>query len=166
MEQLGKVGFTGQYDFELWRDGVMLDTWSEKNLIPTEGLNNILGVSLHADAQNVAWYMGIGSGNYTVDPTDAAVNIATRTTEIITYSGNRPQVVFAVPVFGSITNAANKVTFTFNAPIATITNAFVMSTSTGSAGVILSSLKLVTAKTGFASGDQLVVAFTMTAASV
>lgn len=166
MEQLGKVGFTGRYDFALWRDGVLLDEWSEHNLIPTEGLNSVLGVSLHADAQNVAWYMGIGSGNYTVDPTDAASNIVARVTEITTYAGNRPQVVFAAASAGSITNSASKATFTFNASVATVTNAFIMSAATGSAGILLSSLKLATAKTGFVSGDQLVVAFTMTAASV
>lgn len=159
-------GFKGVYEFEHVRDGKVLAKWSETNLIPTEGLNSFLGVNLHADAQNPAWYMGIGSGNYTVQPTDTAATIAGLVTEITTYTGNRPQVVFAAPAAASITNSANKATFTLNAVVATITNAFIMSAATGNVGVLLSSLKLATARTGLASGDQLIVTFTMTAASV
>lgn len=166
MKHTAKVGFKGLYHFEHRRDGVVLDEWDDENLIPTEGLNSVLGVSLHADAQITAWYMGIGSGNYTVDPTDTGANIVARVTEITAYAGNRPAVVFAAPAAGSTDNSASKVTFTFNAPVATVTNAFVNSAATGNAGKLLSSLKLGTAKTGFASGDQLVVTFTMTAASV
>lgn len=166
MEQISKVGFKGVYEFEHWRAGVLLDKWVDENLIPTEGLNSVLGVSLHADAQNVAWYMGLGSGNYTVDPTDAAANIVARVTEVVAYSGNRPAVVFAAPTAGSITNSASKATFTINAPVATVTNAFVTSNATGNGGTLMSSLKLGTAKTGFVSGDQIVATFTMTAASV
>ena len=166
MESIAKLGFAATYHFEHIRDGITLDEWDDHNLIPTEGLNSVLGVSVHADAQILAWYMGLGSGNYTVDPTDTGANIVARVTEITTYTGNRPVIVFSAPAAGSTDNSASKVTFTFNAPVATVTNAFVNSAATGNGGKLLSSLKLATAKTGFASGDQLVVTFTLTAASV
>lgn len=160
------VAFKGIYKFEHWRDGCLLDAWADKNLIPTESLNSMLGIHMHADAQLVAWYMGLGSGNYTADPTDTAANIVARVTEVVAYAGNRPAVTFAAAAAGAITNSAAKATFTVNAPIATVTNAFIVSTATGSGGTILSSIKLATAKTGFVSGDQIVVTYTMTAASV
>jgi hypothetical protein len=166
MNVQGKLGFKGTYTFEHWRGDRLLDRWEDSNLIPTEGLNSMLGVGVHADAQITAWYMGIGSGNYTVDPTDTGANIVARVTEITAYTGNRQQVVFAAPAAGSTDNSASKVTFTFNNTVATVTNAFVNSAATGNGGKLLSSLKLGTAKTGFATGDQLVVTFTLTAASV
>jgi hypothetical protein len=166
MDMQGKVGFMGNYHFEHFRDGVLLDEWDDKNLIPTEGLNSVLGVALHADTQIIAWYLGLGSGNYTVDPTDTGANIVARVTEITAYSGNRPVITFSAPAAGSTDNSAAKVTFTFNNTVATVTNAFVDSAATGNGGKLLSSLKLGVAKTGFATGDQLVVTFTMTAASV
>lgn len=166
MEQIEAIGFKGTYTFEHWRNGKQLRAWEDSNLIPTEGLNHVLGAVLHADAQNVAWYLGLGSGNYTVAASDTAANIVARVTEITTYAGNRPAVVFAAAAAGSITNSASKATFTFNAAVATVTNAFMMSAATGSVGTLFSSLKLGTAATGFVSGDQLVVTFTATAASV
>ena len=166
METIGKVGFKGLYHFEHMRKGVLLDAWDDENLIPTEGLNSVLGVSVHADTQILAWYMGIGSGNYTVDASDTGANIVARVTEITDYTGNRQAIVFSAPAAGSTTNSASKVTFTFSNTVATVTNAFVDSAATGNGGKLLSSLKLATAKTGFASGDQLVVTFTLTAASV
>lgn len=161
-----KVGLQGNYHFEHFRNGVMLDAWDDTNLIPVEGLNSVLGVSVHSDAQITAWYMGLGSGNYTVDASDTGANIVARVTEITAYTGNRQLVVFSAPAAGSSDNSASKVTFTFNNTVATVTNAFVDSAATGNGGKLLSSLKLGTAKTGFAAGDQLVVTFTLTAASV
>lgn len=165
MEQKTLLSVKTLYEFEHRRDGVLLDSWADSNLVPTEGLNSVLGVFLAAAAQSAAWYVGLGSGNYTVAATDAAANIVARVTEITTYTGNRPAITFAAPAAGSITNAASKITFTFNAAVATITNAFIINAATGSAGVLFSSLKLATAKTGFVSGDQLVVTVTVTAAS-
>ena len=156
----------GLYHFTHTRNGVIVQEWDEENLIPTEGLNSILGVCLYGQTQLLNWYMGIGSGNYTVAATDTAATIAGLTTEITTYTGNRQAVVFAAPSAGVISNSASPVVFTFNASVATVTNAFVMSAATGSTGTLLSSLKLATPRTGFLSGDQLTATFTLTATSV
>lgn len=161
-----KFALAGKYSFEHIRDGVVIDAWEDSNLIPLEGINGVLGVGFHAAAQQTAWYMGIGSGNYTADATDTGANIAARVTEITTYAGNRPQVVFGAPAAGSISNSASKVTFTFSAPVATVTNLFIVSAATGNAGLITSSLKLATAKTGFGAGDVLLTTYTLSGTSV
>ena len=167
MEQKGKTGFSGQYHFEIWREGKCIDSWDEYNLIPDEGLNSVLGVYCHGDAQIITWYMGITSGVYTPAVSDTGANIVARATEITTYAeATRHAVTFAAPAAKAITNAAARATFTMNAG-ATINGAFVVSTSTKSAitGTLLSSLALGVPK-AVVAGDQVLATFTLSAASV
>lgn len=167
---ISAAGFSGKYHFEHLRDGIVIDEWDEDNLIPTEGLNFVLNVLTQSGTAKLNnWYMGIGTGNYTVAATDTGANItgAGRANETSSYDeAARPAVTLAASTAGSVTNSANKATFTANAGI-TVTNAFVVSTSPKGdvAGTLLSSLKLSVSKT-LASADQLVATFTLTAASV
>lgn len=166
MKQSGKAGFVGTYHFKHIRNGRVVAQWKERNLIPDQGLNYLLSVGLVAGTQIPAWYMGLGSGTYTPAAGDLASNIVARTTEITAYAGNRPAVSFAAASADSTTSAASPANFTFNAGVATVTNAFIISAATGSVGTLLSSLLLATPRTGFLSGDILQASYTMTAASV
>ena len=44
------------------------------NLIPTEGLNHIIGVALNQATQKLAFYLGLFSGDVTVQPTWTGAN--------------------------------------------------------------------------------------------
>lgn len=165
--------FMGNYHFDHVRDGVVIDSWDEKNLIPTEGLNFILNVLSQAATTKIStWYVGIGTGNYTVTAADtgtgaAWIGSATKAIETSAYTeATRGLLVLPAATAAALTNSASKITFTANATI-TITNAFVLSTGTkgDATGVLLSSLKLGTSKT-LSSAEQLVVTFTLSATSV
>lgn len=170
MDASGVIGCKGVYQFEHVRGGVVIDSWSDENLVPLEGLNFILNVlAISATSKINTWYLAIGTGNYTVAATDTGANIvgAGRANESSAYTeATRPALVLPASTAGVLTNSASKATFTANAGI-TVTNAFVVSTSpkADATGTLLSSLKLGTAKT-LVSGDQLVVTFTLTATSV
>lgn len=167
---ISAAGFSGKYHFEHIRNGMVIDEWDDNNLIPTEGLNFVLNVLTQAATTKInTWYVAIGTGNYTVAATDTAANIVGvgRANESSLYAeATRPAVTLTASTVASVTNSAAKATFTANAGVV-VTNAFVVSTSPKGdvAGTLLSSLKLGTAKT-LASADQLVVTFTLTAASV
>lgn len=164
------TGLNGKYSFEHIRNGVVIDAWEDNNLIPLEGLNFIMNVLTQAATSKInTWYVGIGTGNYTVASTDTGANIvgAGRANESSAYAeATRPALVLPAATTGAVTNAASKATFTANAGI-TVTNAFVLSTSpkADATGTLISSLKLGTSKS-LESGDKLVVTFTLTATSV
>lgn len=162
----GVAGFKGTYEFAIVRDGKVIDHWIDTNLIPTEGLNHILNVLTQvATAKVAAWYMGIGTGNYTATAADANATIGTAIAETIQYTGGARKPVTIAPSTAAAL-VGTPVTFACNVvgPI-TITNAIISSTSVQGAGVLLSSLKLATAKT-LAQDEQLVATFTLSAASV
>ena len=164
------AGFTGNYHFEHVRNGEVIDTWDDHNLIPLEGLNFIMNVLANAATAKInTWHVSIGTGNYIVASTDTGANIvgAGRANESILYAeATRPALVLPASTLGILTNTASKATFTANAAVV-VTNAFVVSTSPKAdvTGTLLSSLKLTVSKS-LVSGDQLVVTFTLTATSV
>jgi len=159
------AGFRGMYSFEHVRNGEIIDTWSQPNLIPTEGLNYILDLLFQAGtSKQLGWYMGLGTGGHTPAATDTAANLPTLVVETSAYTGTRPSVVMLSASGGAATNSASKATFTFTSAV-TLTNAFVVSTATGTTGVALSSLAISPSKV-MASGDQLIVTFSFSATSV
>ena len=164
------AGFKGVYHFEHIRDGVVIDSWREENLIPTEGLNFILNVLTQAATTKInTWYLALGTGAYAVAATDTGANIVGvgRANETLLYSeATRVALVLPASTAAALTNTASKATFTASAGV-TITNAFVTSTSpkADTTGTLLSSLQLGASKV-LATADQLVVTFTLSAASV
>lgn len=167
---ISKTTFSGNYKFEHLRNGAVIDAWEDNNLIPTQGLNFILNVLTQAATTKIStWYLGIGTGNYTVTAGDtgAAIPGVGAANESSAYAeATRPAVTFVASTAATTNNSAAKATFTANGAV-TVTNAFLVSTAPkgDTNGTLLSSLKLATAKT-LASGDQLIVTFTLTAASV
>lgn len=114
-----KIG--GIFEVEAWKpDGTL--AWREKchNVVTNEGLNHILNVVLNAATPITTWYCSLVESNTTP--------IATLTYAVPTYdeigSGDvkaptttRQEYIEATSTSQSITNSANKASFTMNASI-------------------------------------------------
>lgn len=156
----------GQYHGTLIRDGKVIDEWVDDNLVVNEGLNSLLGVMLNGDTQMTSWYMGVFEGNYTPVSSDAAASIASNSTESSAYtSSTRIPYQPASPSGQSITNSANRATFTFNAT-KTIYGAFLASSATigGTTGVLFGAARFSASKP-VQNNDQLLLTYTFSAAS-
>jgi hypothetical protein len=157
----------GRFDFELVRDGEVIDRWSEHNIVVNEGLNHILGVEFNGATQIGTWYIGVFEGNYTPVATVTAATITAASTECTAYDeATRVAYDEAAPSSQSITNSASKATFTFNAT-KTIYGAFLVSASAKSAtsGTLFSAARFSSSK-AVVDDDQLLVTYTLSASSV
>lgn len=148
------------------REGEVIDEWEDHNLVVNEGLNSVLGIMFHGDTQISTWYLGLFEGNYTPVATVTAATITAASTECTAYDeSTRVEYNEAAAASQSITNSANRATFTFNAT-KTIYGAFLVSASAKSAttGTLFSAARFSTAKS-VVSTDQLLLTYTFAAAS-
>lgn len=165
-KELASLKVGGVFSFELVRDGKVIDTWEEKNRVVNEGLNYLLSTSLGGGTQELTFYVGIYQGNYTPIATDAASNIALNATECTSYNEvTRPEWVDADSSTQEITNTASKAQFTISAT-ETIYGAFLISDNTisGTTGTLFAASKFSSSRSVVA-GDQLLVTYTVIAAS-
>ena len=147
------------------------ETLSEEdiaNLVVNQGLNHILGVEFDGQTAKPNWYLGIFQGNYSPVASDTAATIYGNATECSSYtSATRPPWTPAAPSGQSITNAANPAIFTFNANV-TIYGAFLTSLATigggGGSDILFAAAAFANSK-AVSSGDQLLVTYTLNAAS-
>lgn len=156
----------GVFTYQHFREGVLIDEWSDPNLVTNEGLNSLLGIMFHADTQLTSWYVGLFEGNYTPVATDTAANIASNATETTAYTGTtRPAYTVAAASGQSVTNAASTANFTFNAT-KTIYGGFVISdnTKSGTTGKLFCASRFTTSR-AVVSGDQMLVTYALSAAS-
>jgi len=161
-----KIIAVGRYFGQILRDGKVIDEFEDDNLIVNEGLNSMIGVGLHADSQITSWYMGVFEGNYTPVAGDAAATIAANATESSAYtSSTRPAFTPAAVSGQSITNSANRASFTFNAT-KNIYGAFLISSATigGTTGVLFSAARFSAVKP-VNNTDQLLLTYTFSLAS-
>lgn len=166
----GSFEVGGKFTFELVRDGEVIDTWQDHNLIVNEGLNHILSAVLAGGTQVTTWYVGLFEGNYTPVAADVhagAGGFATVATECTAYSESTRRDYTEGAVSGqSVSNSASKATFSINAT-KTIYGAFLASVSTkGStaAGTLLAAARFAAARS-VQNGDQLLITYTISAAS-
>ena len=167
LELLPQQRLVGVYDGEIRRRTGEIETFSDCNLIVDEGLNHILNVELGAAAQILTWYLGVFEGNYNPVAGVTAATITAASTESTAYaSATRPQWVEAASTAELITNTASKASFVFNAT-KTIYGAFLISNSTKSStlGTLFSAARFATAK-NVDSGDELLLTYSVTSASV
>lgn len=164
MENTLRVG--GIFKFELVRDGKVIDTWESKNLVVNEGLDHMLDSTLHGSTQITSWYVGLFEGNYTPVAGDTAADIASNATESTAYD-ETTRVAWneAAASSQSITNSANKATFTMNAT-KTIYGAFLVSDSTksGTSGTLFAASRF-SASRAVVDNDELLVTYTVLASS-
>jgi len=162
----GTEGFRlgGRFKASLYRKGVLIDEWESKNLAVNQGLNDALNAYFNAGGQTTTWYMGIYQGNYVPVATDTAATIAGNSTECSSYSSaTRPQWQQAAPSGQSITNAANRATYTFTGGV-TVYGAFLISSSVigGTAGVLFAAAQFGASK-AVVTSDQLLLTYTINA---
>lgn len=154
--------FTGQ----IRRKGVIIDEFEAPNLVTNEGLNALLDIMLHNGTQVATWYLGLFEGNYTPVATVTAATITAASTECTAYDeATRVEFEEAAASAQSITNSANRATFTFNAT-KTIYGAFLVSVSTKSAttGVLFSATRFAASK-AVVDDDELLLTYTFSAAN-
>ena len=156
----------GKFQCTLIRAGDVVDEWSADNIVVNEGLNHMIGVELGAATQLTSWFLGLFSGNYTPVASDAAATFVGSATEVTTITNtSRPIWTPATAAGQSITNAASQATFTFNAA-GSVYGAFLSSSAVlGSAvGTLFSAARFSAVKT-VAVNDQLLMTYTLSAAS-
>ena len=107
-----KIG--GVFEVECFNpDGKL--KWKEKvhNLVTNEGLNHILDVLLHGSTQITTWYCALFEDDHTVAAGDTYATPGY--TESTAYDeSTRPEYEEAAASSQSITNSANKATFTIS----------------------------------------------------
>lgn len=166
METKQGVNVGGRFDFQLVRDGEVIDEWSDDNIVVNEGLNHLLNVGFNGAAQTATWYVGLFEANYTPVATDTAANIAANATECVAYDEtNRVEWVEAAASGQAITNSANKATFTIN-DTKSVYGAFLVSSNTkgGTAGILFAATRFSAVRNVVAT-DQLLVTYTLQAQS-
>lgn len=157
----------GRFQIDHLRNGEIISSEECKNLVTNEGLDHILNTVFHGSAQITTWYLALFEGNYTPVATLTAATFTAAATENTTYDETvRQDYVEAASAGQSITNSANKATFTMNAT-KTIYGAGLVSASAKSAttGTLMSAARFGAAKAVVAA-DQLLLTYTFAASSV
>jgi hypothetical protein len=160
------IQVSGEYLFEIIRDGKVIDSFVEKNIIVDQGINYILNAALNAEPQSSSWYVGIFEGNYTPVAGDTAATFPASATECVAYAeAARQEFVKNVSTAKSVSNSASKASFSINAT-KTIYGCFLSSASAKSStiGTMLSAVRF-SAQKGMTSGDILTVSYTVNMAS-
>lgn len=163
------IGFEmgGRFQIEHMRGGELIDQFECDNLVVNEGLDHTLNTVFHSGSQIGTWYLGLFEGNYTPIASVTAATIAAASTECTAYNeATRQEYNEGAASAQSITNSANKATFTINAT-KTIYGAFLISNSTKGAtsGVLFSAARFGAAKSVVAD-DQLLLTYTFNVSSI
>lgn len=163
-----KIALGGRFGIEVIRNGRSLGPleWSD-NIVVDEFLNYCLDASLSAGSQKNSWYIGLFKGNYTPLASNTGATIASLSTELTEYTQTtRVAWTDAGPAAKTITNAANRATFTINASV-TAYGAFLVSNSVkgdNSASSILCASSKFNASRDLIADDQLLVTYQISAA--
>lgn len=148
MKTDSKSKFGINYFVEVIRDGKVIDTEEVHNLVPTEGLNHILGVEFKGTTQVLSWYLAIFEGNYVPTSADTAAALPAASTECTAYAETtRVPFVGGTVAGGVLDNSASRAEFTMNAT-KTVYGAYMTSAPAKGAttGVVVSSVRFSAAK--------------------
>ena len=135
-----RMKFKVVWEFSAWEREGLLWRYKTKNLITTEGLNDVLTQYFKGSAYTAGWYVGIvRSDNFgTFAAADVASKIVTgvpgvgdnQWRESTAYTqGTRPALTLGSASMGSIDNGASLATFNINATL-TLNGGFLSSSST------------------------------------
>lgn len=153
----------GYFTYEHVRDGKVIDTWQEKNIVVNTGLNYILDAALSGGTVNTSHYIGLFSNNYT----PIASTLITNLTEVNAKydETTRPTWIEAGSASQTITNSASPASFTFNAS-ETVYGAFLISNNTkgGTTGTLIAASRFSASRSMLAT-DVLNVTYTLSASS-
>ena len=115
--------FVQRGDFEATKEGILIhgdiiargtyrfrirdEEWEEgDNLVPTEGLNHMLGVTLHNDARFATWYVAPYSGAVSPAANWTAANFTATASEITSNTEGYSQSVRQTAVFAAAASSA------------------------------------------------------------
>lgn len=168
MKQNLEIG--GIFTYEHVRDGEVIDTWNEPNIVVDQGLNYILGAGMAGTSPLTTWYIGIFKNNYTPLSTDTAAlfpgagvggESTTEYTETVRPTWTTTGVSAKV-----ITNTASPAVFTFNTPVS-IYGGFLISSSVkgGTTGTLAAASKFTSVRAMLAA-DVLNVTYNLTISSI
>lgn len=146
LDERSRFGF--MYLVEVIRNGIIVEQELVHNLMPTEGLNYVLGASFKGAAQVANWYLAPYEGNYTPVPTNTAANFPGLATECTAYDeATRVAFTSGAAAAGALDNAAARAEFTFNA-IKTVYGGFLTSVAAKGAitGVVGSAVRFASPK--------------------
>lgn len=163
-----KVG--GVFSYEHVRDGEVVDTWQEPNIIVDEGLNYILSTAFAGGTANTVWYVGLFKNAYTPIASNVAATFGgagvagEATTEYSeTVRQTWTQAGVSAKVIG---NSAAPAVFTFTTPV-TINGAFLQSTSgKGATTGVLSAASKFSSSRAMLATDKLNITYTLTISSL
>lgn len=170
MSQKLKIG--GIFTYEHIRDGKVIDTWEEPNLVVDEGLNLILNVMFNSTTKPGQTYVGIYANNYTpiaanVQATFPGAGVAGEiTTEISnTVRPNWAGYTAAATTTKSLGNSASPAIFSFTSA-ASVNGAFLTTNSTkgGTTGNLIAASKFPATRS-MLIGDVLSIIYTISIAS-
>jgi len=137
-----------------WRDFA-------KNIVVNGGLDHILDVVFHGTTPVSPWYVGLkNSGSPAAGDTLASHS---GWTENSNYSDNRKEFNEAAASGQSITNSANKASFSITSDSQSIAGAFLCSAASGTSGTLICVADFSSAKS-CDNGDTLEVTYTVSAA--
>lgn len=171
MEQqnIQKLKTAGYFTYEHIRNGEVIDTWQEPNLVVDEGINYALDAAFSGGTPITTWYIGLFKNNYTPVagnvaasfPNEGVANEANTEYDEAT----RPAWTEAGVTAKVISNTASPAVFTFNTAV-TIYGAFLVSTNTkgGTSGTLAAASKF-TASRAMLNADVLNVTYTLTGSS-
>lgn len=150
------VGFV--YRFKHFRDGVLIDEFSVKNLMPYQGIDHMLDVLANSGAQVAAWHIGLYGNNYAPQASDTMATFPGLAGELSGYTGNRPAFTSGPAANGVLSNSGQEAQFAFTAA-QTVRGGFIASHSVkgSTAGTLLSAVQLPSPRS-FEIGDVVSVA--------
>jgi hypothetical protein len=159
----------GIFTYQHVRDGQVIDTWQEPNLVVDQGLNYALDAAFSGGAAVSTWYIGVFKNNYTpiagnVASSFAGVGVANEATSEYDESVRQTWTEAGVSA-KTVSNTASPAVFTFNTTVS-IYGAFLISVSTkgGLTGTLGAAAKF-SAVRNMLSGDKLNVTYTLTISS-
>jgi hypothetical protein len=143
------------------------DEWDAFNKVPNVELDHILATEFTSGAQITAWYIGLMNATPTVAAGDTMGSHA-GWTEYTSYSQATRVAYTGVESGQAVTNSASPAIFTVNAGSTTVGGAFITSGSaiSGSTGTLGPEAAFTGGNRSPANGDQIVVTYSISAASV
>lgn len=169
LPEMSDIKTGGYFEFEHYRNGVLIDTWKTDNIVVDQGINYIMDAALSGATPITSYFVGLFKNNYTPVAADTAAlfpgaGVANEATTEYN-EATRPAWTEAGVSAKVITNSASPAVFTANTSV-TIYGAFLVSTSTkgGTTGTLVAASKF-SASRSLINNDVLNVTYTITGSS-
>lgn len=149
IEGLYKIGFV--YDVRVFRPDGTEDVKQReemKNLVPMQGINNMIDTWLNQAAQVSTWYVGLYRGNYTPNISDTMLTFPGAATEATEYvDATRKTLTLGTTTNGQAISTVDSLNFEASANV-TIYGGFVSSNSVkgSTVGVLASAVRFSSPK--------------------